>query len=179
SCPSASPADWKGIKIDADGSHFTDSSLLYASSGIQIANAKLDLSGATLTGIGGTALSSTGPELLTVTCSSIRGNGTGIAAENGSVSQSDVYNNSVANVDGNANLHADYDWLGPVGSQKATGANVTNARAAQRPTATLSFTGDNELGSADEFNNPAFGIGHLTLGSAFNRQMSVLPVPAA
>jgi hypothetical protein len=112
---------------------------------------------------------------LTITCSSIRGNGTGVAADTGTVSQSDVYNNSVADLSGNANLHADSDWL--TAAPKITGpVTVTGALAAQRPVATLSLAGDNQLAN-DQFGNKAFGIGHMTLTADMNRQANTSVVP--
>jgi len=174
----AAATDWNGINIDAADSMFRKSKLLYATSGLTITDAKLDVSGSTFYRLTGTALSSSGLKPLTVTCSSIRGNGTGVAADTGTVSQSDVYNNSVADLAGNANLHADSDWL--TATPKITGpVAVTGSLAAQRPTATLTVTSDNPLAKPDQFGNPAFGIGNLTLAAAMNRQMDTSVVPLA
>src|SRR3989454_857156 len=172
--------DWSGINIDATYSMFTKGKLFYATAGLSISNAKLDVSGATFYKLTGTALSSSGLQPLTVTCSSIRGNGTGVAADYGTVSQSDVYNNSVADLVGNANLHADSDWL--TASPKITGpVAVSGALIAQRPVATLTLTGDNQLAN-DQFGNKAFGIGHMTLTADMNRQantaVAVVPLVA-
>src|SRR2546425_8316052 len=66
------------------------------------------------------------------------------------------------------NLHADADWL--TASPKITGpVAVSGALAAQRPVATLTLTGDNQLAN-DQFGNKAFGIGHMTLTADMNRQ---------
>jgi len=174
----ATASDWSGINIDAADSMFKNSKLLYATAGLSITDAKLDVSGATFYKLAGTALSSSGLKPLTITCSSIRGNGTGVAADTGTVSQSDVYNNSVADLSGNANLHADSDWL--MAAPKITGpVTVTGALAAQRPSATLTLTSDNPLAKPDQFGNPAFGIGNITLAAATNRQMDTSVVPLA
>ena len=171
----ATNTDWNGINIDASNSVFNKGRLLYATAGLSITNAKLDVSGATFYKLNGTALSSTGIQPLTVTCSSIRGNGTGVAADYGTISQSDVYGNSVADLAGNANLHADADWL--AASPKITGAvAVSGALAAQRPVATLTLTGDNQLAN-DQFGNKAFGIGHMTLTADMNRQANTSVAP--
>jgi len=171
----ATNSDWTGININAADSVFTKGKLLYATTGLSITDAKLDVRGATFYKLAGTALSSSGLQPLTVTCSSIRGNGTGVAADHGTVSQSDVYNNSVADLVGNANLHADSDWL--TASPKITGpVAVSSALAAQRPVATLSLTGDNQLAN-DQFGNKAFGIGHMTLTADMNRQANISVVP--
>jgi hypothetical protein len=171
----ATNSDWNGINIDASNSVFKKGRLLYATAGLNITNAKLDVSGATFYKLNGTALSSSGLQPLTVTCSSIRGNGTGVAADTGTVSQSDVYNNSVADLSGNANLHADSDWL--TAAPKITGpVTVTGALAVQRPVATLSLAGDNQLAN-DQFGNKAFGIGHITLTADMNRQANTSVVP--
>src|SRR2546425_1106599 len=78
------------------------------------------------------------------------------------------------------NLHADADWL--TASPKITGpVAVSGALAAERPVATLTLTGDNQLAN-DQFGNKAFGIGHMTLTADMNRQantaVAVVPLVA-
>jgi hypothetical protein len=175
----AAATDWNGINIGAADSTFTSSKVLYATAGLSITNAKLDVSRATFYRLAGTALSSSGPNPLTVTCSSIRGNGTGVAADTGSVSQSDVYNNSVNDLVGNSNLHANYDWLGGAAAKISGPVAVNGALTVQRPSATLTLTSDNPLAAPDLSGDPAFGIGNVTLAAATNRQMNTSVVPFA
>jgi hypothetical protein len=175
----AAATDWNGINIGATDSTFTSSKLLYATAGLSITNAKLDVSGATFYKLAGTALSSFGPNPLTITCSSIRGNGTGVAADTGSVNQSDVYSNSVNDLVGNSNLHANYDWLGGVAAKISGPVVVNGALTAQRPSATLTLTSDNPLAAPDLSGDPAFGIGNVTLAATTNRQMNTSVVPFA
>jgi hypothetical protein len=175
-CQAPQNSDWNGINIDALDSTFKTGKLFYASSGLKIANAKLDVSHATLRGISGTALASTGTQALTVECSNITGNGTGVAADYGTVAESDVYNNSVADLAGNANLVANNDWLGS--PRKTTTATVNGALAAQRPVMTLTLSSDNPLTKLDQFGNRAFGVGNLTLVAQSNRQMDQTVLPS-
>ena len=181
-CPSppaslAAATDWDGINIDATDSSFKTSKLLYATAGLKITDAKLDVTGATFYKLTGTALTSTGLKPLTVTCSSIRRNGTGVSAETGTVSQSDVYNNSVSDLATTASLTADSDWLGAPAAPKISGTvNISNPLSAQRPIATLTLAGDNTLAN-DQSGNKAFGIGHMTLTADLNRQANTSVVP--
>src|SRR3989442_1645763 len=102
----AAPGDWNGINIDAKDSTFKQGKILYASSGLTISDAQLDVSGATFREIRpGAAITSTGAKPLNVECSLITRNASGVAADPGTIKKSDRHKNRVADLVGNGNLH--------------------------------------------------------------------------
>lgn len=182
----ASAGDWNGINIDAADSSVSGGQVLYSTSGIST-TAGLDLENATIANIAGdgvivqgagvfkqdvfknitgTAVTSSGG-FLTIDCSSITTNGTGVnAGAAANITQSDVYNNTTFDLVALGGSHADSDWLGTAPKLNTVTGVVTNQLLTQQPVATLHLT-DDVLTATN-----AFGIGNVTLTADFSRKMN-------
>ncbi|HET9847100.1 MAG TPA: right-handed parallel beta-helix repeat-containing protein, partial [Candidatus Dormibacteraeota bacterium] len=190
-CPSAAgTGDWNGINIDAGPSTFKNGHLLYATSGITINGARLDLNGALLTKLNGYAVHTTGTGYAVISCSSIHDNGGGILSEGAanatSIDSSDIYGNTSSGHDVVATVatRATNDWWGvdpPAASQYNSNAGNYVTFAPSLPqqgptllhgTGKITVSSENTKTAAPASTaNPYLGYGTLTVKLTFDRGM--------
>src|SRR5207302_1632717 len=184
-CPTAATnSDWSGISVDGADSAFTYGKLLYATSGVTINSAKLNLTSALITGLKGYAVTTTGTGSAQIDCASIRDNGGGVSSNGAStttVSYSNLFGNTTStgkDFDATVASMATNDWWGPSPSSSqynATNVTLSNSLTQEKPALKTSSTGA-YVTSHNTNANGNIGKGALTL--TFNREMdaSVQPV---
>ncbi len=148
----ASAGDWKGLRINGGPSVIGTSVVRDATTGITAGSG------------------------LSITCSSIQANGTGVAlAAGASISQSDVFNNTTQDLAGSTGATADAVWWGTGGGNfgSTPAGVVTNKLASQRPSLDPAYGGAIALSDSNTNSLPPhkFGTGTLGVTLSFSRQM--------
>ncbi len=178
-------SDWNGINLDpVSPSSFVGGSITDATSGLTISRGEIDMTGATITNIGGYALQTTGTGSAQITCTGIHGNGGGLL-DNGaasSIDNSDLYGNAstlTKDLDGTTATTASRVWWGtatptPVTQYNPATVTVNQPLPQQAPTvkanglSSVVFTSDNTNSGTGNF-----GKGTLTVTLTFDRTMNL------
>jgi hypothetical protein len=172
-CPVAVPSSdyWGGIVVDPIATtSFQGGGIRLATSGLTVYG-PLNLSGASIHDVTGTAVSSPSGTLA-IDCSRIEGNGIGVSAgASATITQSDIFNNATYDLVAPSGASATYDWWGPGGGNFGTTPPgvVANKLTSQQPVATLTLA-DDVLTATH-----AFAIGNMTVTADFSRRMTPDP----
>ena len=176
----ASASDWSGISIDGANSVFNNGKLLYATSGITISAATLNVNSSLITGLTGYAVTTTGTGSTQIDCASIHDNGGGISSNGAAttaVTYSNLFGNSSAGKDFSATVAstATNDWWGvypPLPSQY-DGTYVTVTPSLQQQAPTFKFGAGAIVFASDNTNSSTgkFGKGTLTVALTADREV--------